>query len=112
MTDHVSDRVTLTEALRGGLAQRARAEGFLVYTTGGVDGVAVYTDQRCRVCGHTPCPCCERWCDVLIRTRDEDDEEEIDLCCDGRCSYEATPRFFTADGAPWPDGANAMRGAS
>jgi hypothetical protein len=53
----------------------------------------VFTDQCCTACGHTPCPCCGAWCDVLL--------DGGGLCCDGKCTYAAEPRFFLGDGTPW-----------
>lgn len=46
----------------------------------------LYTDKLCTKCGHTACPICETWCDVM--TGDDD------CCCDGHCTYDgALPRF-------------------
>jgi hypothetical protein len=40
---------------------------------------------RCLVCGHTKCPCCDDWCDTLVP--DKEDPEDLDLCCNGRCTF-------------------------
>lgn len=42
---------------------------------------------RCSRCGHTPCPCCESWCDVIVSN--EEDEDDWNLCCDGECDFHA-----------------------
>lgn len=45
--------------------------------------------MKCVVCGHEPCPICKDWCDEVIRIEDPDSLGEIDieLCCDGMCTY-------------------------
>lgn len=48
--------------------------------------------RKCLVCGHSACPFCGNWCDVML----EDDRDEngklrhpfdSDLCCGGTCTY-------------------------
>ena len=43
-------------------------------------------EPLCIKCGHTPCPSCEDWCDVLVK----DEDGDPDLCCDGACTYAET----------------------
>lgn len=40
--------------------------------------------RTCLKCGHVECPCCEDWCDELVG-------QDMDLCCDGQCTF-AAPR--------------------
>lgn len=55
----------------------------------------VYSDSKCSRCGHAPCPCCGKWCDVLNGAG----EFEGDLCCGGECAYEhgRDPKFVDVD---------------
>lgn len=35
------------------------------FSCGYVNDEEFFSDQLCLVCGHPPCPCCGRWCDVI-----------------------------------------------
>lgn len=48
------------------------------------DGSLVEQQRKCIVCGHWSCPLCRDWCDEL---KWSEDGEDVDECCDGRCTY-------------------------
>ncbi len=41
-------------------------------------------EPYCIDCGHSGCPCCPGWCDVL-----EGAADDMELCCDSECTYPA-----------------------
>lgn len=38
----------------------------------------------CTKCGHPECPSCGDWCDVVVH-----EDGDADLCCGGKCTYDA-----------------------
>lgn len=48
----------------------------------------------CLKCGHTPCPHCGDWCDVLVG-------EDSDLCCEGECTFSDEAKIQNARVFAW-----------
>lgn len=83
-------------------AQRERAERARIgsrFVCGEDDGGLIYASQRCKVCNHTPCPFCTGplWCDVIV----DAEAEEVEFCCNERCTFSGKVEFTRRDGSPW-----------
>ncbi len=101
MFERAADALTRLNRFPPKTASTRYNAGGLSYLVGDATvDVHLFTDQRCLKCHHTPCPCCEDFCDQSGVNSDYDPDPQ--MCCDtGPCVYSAPPRFFLADGSDW-----------